>query len=67
MQKVAAVVDTDAEVFIVPAAQGEEELDRVRARAGDDVEIFAVTSLDEALDVLASLGGNVESIAAYQG
>ncbi len=66
MQKIAAVVDTDAEVFIVPAAQGEEELARVRARAGDDVEVYPVANLDEALDVLKSLGGNVESIAEYQ-
>ncbi|MEZ5342743.1 MAG: S16 family serine protease [Acidimicrobiales bacterium] len=66
MQKVAAVVDTDAEIFIVPLAQGEDELARVRERAGDDFQIFPVETLDEALDVLASFGGNVDSITNYE-
>ena len=65
MQKVAAVVAADTDIFIVPAAQGEDELARVRERAGDDVDIYPVATLDEALEILASLGGNVESIANH--
>lgn len=58
VQKVSAVRQQGAEVFLVPTAQGEEGLAQARAVAGDDLEIVAVASLDEALAALAERGGN---------
>jgi Lon-like protease len=53
-QKAVAVRDRGYEVFIVPEGIAEE----VSARVGDDLEVIGVGTLDEALDALASLGGN---------
>ncbi len=65
LQKTAAVVDLGADAFIVPAGLGEAELEAIRARAGDDVEIIAVATLDEALAALAELGGDVGAVEEY--
>jgi len=64
-QKAAAVRDLQADVFIVPLSLGEDELERVRAIAGDSLVIVAVATLDEALEVLAGLGGNVDAIDRF--
>ena len=64
-QKAAAVRDLGIEHFIVPEALGPEELALVRERAGADVTIHPVRTLDEALAVLAGLGGDVDAIADY--
>lgn len=62
LQKAAGVADSGADVFLVPLAQGEDEIAGVRERLGDDVEVIPVASLDEALEALGRLGGNVESV-----
>lgn len=64
-QKAAAVRDLKADIFIVPVELGEAELDRVRAIAGDNLEIVPVATLDEALAVLEDLGGDIDSIDRY--
>ncbi len=57
-QKVSAVRQQGATVFIVPTEQGEDDLARAREVAGDDVTIVAVDDLQQALVALADLGGN---------
>lgn len=57
-QKAISVRDAGYEVFLVPP----DELDEVREAIGDDVEVIAVGSLDEALEALGSLGGNSASL-----
>ncbi len=64
-QKAAAVREMGIEVFIVPRALGEAELERVRDRAGDDLQIIPVDDLDEALAVLATLGGDTQAIEEF--
>jgi PDZ domain-containing protein len=59
-QKGIAVRDAGYEVFLVPS----DELDEVREAVGDDVEVIAVDSLDEALEALDALGGNAGSLLA---
>jgi len=62
-QKVAAVKQMGIEYFIVPTAQGEEQLARAREVAGDDVEIIPVASLQEAIVALEEIGGDPIEIA----
>jgi Lon-like protease len=57
-QKAISVRDADYEVFLVPS----DEVDEVRDAVGDDVEVMAVDTLDEALEALDSLGGNAASL-----
>ncbi len=57
-QKVSAVRQVGVRHFIVPTAQGEEQLATAREVAGDDVEIIPVATLDEALAALERLGGD---------
>lgn len=57
-QKVSAVRQLGADVFLVPTEQGEKDLARAREVAGDDIDIVAVANLDEALAALAEYGGN---------
>jgi PDZ domain-containing protein len=60
-QKTTAVKDTDADVFIVPAAQAAE----AQAEAeGSDLRVIPVNTLDEALVALEDLGGAPISPAA---
>jgi PDZ domain-containing protein len=65
VQKTAAVRELGADVFIVPAELAPEELERVRERAGDDLEIIPVATLEEALDALAGLGGEVDAVTEF--
>ncbi len=58
VQKTSAVKQLGAKVFLVPADQGDEQLAQARAVAGDDLEVIAVATLDEALEALAERGGN---------
>lgn len=53
-QKTAAVIEAGHDVFLVPSA----EVEMATERAGDDLQVFGVDTLKEALDVLASLGGS---------
>ena len=57
-QKTSAVKQMGAKVFIVPTAQGEADIARARAVAGDDLEVVAVATVDEAIEALAEFGGN---------
>lgn len=57
-QKTSAVKQMGAKVFIVPVAQGDEDIAKAREVAGDDLEIVPVATLQEAIDALAKLGGN---------
>jgi Lon-like protease len=56
-QKASAVDQAGVDVFIVPAAQGEEDIARAR-EAAPDMEIIPVATLDEALAALEELGGD---------
>jgi PDZ domain-containing protein len=58
VQKTSAVRQSGVDVFIVPKAQGEKEIERARQVAGSDLEIIPVGTLDEALAALAKLGGD---------
>ena len=62
-QKTAAVKDAGADVFIVPA--GEYEI--AAQRAGDKLQVIKVTTLQEALDALANLGGDLTGLVAQAG
>ena len=57
-QKVSAVRQVGVDYFLVPTAQGEEQIERARQIAGDDLEIIPVANLDEALAALERLGGD---------
>jgi PDZ domain-containing protein len=59
-QKAIAVRDAGYEVFLVPS----DELEEVREAVGDDVEVIAVDTLDDALKALEALGGNAGSLLA---
>jgi PDZ domain-containing protein len=65
VQKTATVRDLGIDHFIVPSALGEAELVEVRERAGDDLTIIPVSTVDEALRALADLGGDVDAITEY--
>lgn len=57
-QKASAVAQTGVDTFIVPAAQGEGDLQAAREAVRDEVEIIPVATLDEALAALERLGGD---------
>jgi Lon-like protease len=57
-QKAAAVRAKDAELFLVPRADYKDAV----AHAGKDLEVVPVDDLDDALDALADLGGNVDEL-----
>jgi PDZ domain-containing protein len=57
-QKAAAVRDAGMSLFLVPTADYEDAV----ARAGDDLEVVAVDTLDEALAALAEHGGNAADL-----
>ena len=56
-QKASAVAQTGVDTFIVPAAQGEEDIAAAKKAAGKDLNIIPVSTLDEALAALEQLGG----------
>ena len=53
-QKTVAAIDADATVFFVPT----DEYDVAVEVAGDDLEVFRVDTLDDALEALDGMGGN---------
>jgi Lon-like protease len=63
-QKAVAVREAGIDVFLVPAALGDVVIDDVRSRAGTTVQVIPVEDIDDALEALSSLGGDVESLAA---
>lgn len=64
-QKAAAVRDLGLKTFIVPTSLGEDVIAEVRSVAGAGVQIIPVENLDQALDALASLGGDVDAIRTF--
>ncbi len=56
--KTSAVKQAGGTIFIVPTAQGEDDLAAARAVAGDDLVVIDVENLDEAIAALAEYGGN---------
>jgi PDZ domain-containing protein len=59
-QKAVAVRNAGYEAFLVPSA----ELEEVQAKVGRDLRVIAVDTLQEALDALASLGGDTAPLDA---
>jgi PDZ domain-containing secreted protein len=55
---VSAVRQAGVRHFLVPAAQGDTQIQRAREIGGDAVEIIPVATLDEALAALRKLGGD---------
>lgn len=55
-QKASAVEQAGVELLLVPTRQGDEQIAAARA-AAPDLEIVAVATLDEAIDVLVAFGG----------
>jgi PDZ domain-containing protein len=62
--KASAVMQSGAKYFLVPTAQGEEDIAKARLVVGDKVEIIPVATLDEALAALERLGGEALAPAA---
>jgi PDZ domain-containing protein len=58
VSKTSAVKQRGAKIFIVPSAQGPENIAAARAVAGDDLTIVPVDNLEQALAALAEFGGN---------
>ena len=58
-QKTVAVKDAGAEYFLVPAQQVDEALAEAK---GSSLKVIGVSTVDEALGVLAGLGGDVSGI-----
>ena len=56
--KTSAVKQMGAVAFLVPTAQGPDDIAAARAVAGSDLQIIPVATVDEALAALAKLGGN---------
>jgi Lon-like protease len=57
-QKASAVAQAGVEYFLVPSAQSEEDIEAARRAGGEGLTIIPVATLDEALQVLESLGGD---------
>jgi PDZ domain-containing protein len=56
--KASAVMQSGAKYFLVPTSQGDEDIAKAREVVGDKVEIIPVATLEEALAVLARIGGD---------
>jgi Lon-like protease len=59
-QKAAAVRRDGLDLFLVPSDDYEDAV----AHAGDDLEVVAVDTIDEALEALGDHGGNVDDLPA---
>ena len=59
-QKAVAVRRAGIEVFLVPSS----EYEQARAAVGDDIRVEPIDDLDQALAVLAELGGNALALEA---
>jgi PDZ domain-containing protein len=58
VQKAIAVQKSGAKAFLVPSAQGPDDIAAAQAAVGDSVKIVPVATLDEALAALIKLGGD---------
>lgn len=57
-QKTAAAISQGATAFLVPPA----EFEAAKRRAGRAIDVYSVATLDEAIDVLGRLGGDVAAL-----
>ena len=57
VQKSIAVKKSGAEIFLVPTAQGPDDIAAAQAAVGDAVKIVPVATLGEALEALVKFGG----------
>jgi PDZ domain-containing protein len=57
VQKSIAVKKSGAEIFLVPTAQGPDDIAAAQAAVGDAVKIVPVATLGEALEALVKYGG----------
>ncbi len=64
-QKAVAVRKSGAAYFLVPASQLPEELEVVRQRVGEGVQVIEVENLDAALEALRSIGGDVGAVEEF--
>lgn len=56
--KASAVMQEGVRYFLVPTAQGEDDIAQARRVVGDSVEIIPVADIDEALAALERIGGD---------
>lgn len=64
-QKAVAVRKAGASAFIVPASLGDDEIAEVRRKVGDRVQVIPVDNVEEALNALATLGGQVDAVHEF--
>jgi PDZ domain-containing protein len=57
-QKASAVAQAGVDVFLVPAAQGEADIEAARVAGGEGLRIIPVATLEEAVAALEELGGD---------
>jgi PDZ domain-containing protein len=57
-QKASAVAQAGVEVFLVPEAQGEDDIAAARLSGGDGLRIITVETLEDAIQALEALGGD---------
>ncbi len=57
-QKASAVAQTGVDLFLVPAAQGEDDIAAAREAGGEGLEIVPVATLEEAIAALVAHGGD---------
>jgi PDZ domain-containing protein len=67
VQKAVAVKKSGVKVFLVPAAQGPDEISAAQAAVGDTIKIVPVADLDEALAALETYGGDKVILPVKQG
>lgn len=64
-QKAVAVRKAGASAFLVPASLGDAEIAEVRRKVGDKVQVIPVDNVEEALNALAILGGQVDAVHEF--
>ena len=64
-QKTAAVRDLGVDAFLVPAGLGEAEIAILEDKAGDNLEIIPVATIEDALVALDSLGGDIDAVDEF--
>ncbi len=63
-QKVVAVREAGAEAFLIPASLADSTKEAVYAQA-EEMPVFEVSTLDDALEVLADFGGDTAAVDQY--
>lgn len=64
-QKAVAVRKAGASAFLVPTSLGDDEIAEVRRKVGDKVQVIPVDNVQEALNALATLGGQVDAVHEF--